>query len=772
MSWKPLESRFADWLLRFPILWISFIIGVTILLGSFAARVEQDYTLENMFPGNDEEIEFFNWFKEEFTPDDNIIMLGFEAKGIWTDVQVWHDIENLTSQLETIQGVLDVMSLTTFEDIRGEEGELIVERLVEDFPKDQADLAGLRNRIIADPILAQFLISTNGRVTAQYVEIDPMLDTHESRAQIISDIQAVTLAFPQYEFHISGYPYIRDQYIELMKQETVRGNGMVIPVAIILLYLTFRTLRGIFLPLAVILMSVVWTIGWMGLFAVDLDLMTTIIPSILVVVGLSDCVHLMLKYYEEREEGKDRKEALGETVKILGKATLMTSITTAVGFAVLVTSNIIPMRNFGIFTALGVLGAFVISIIFLTLVMSYLKPVKKAIGKRPRTGYLVWWPEHAANLIREQPNRIMLVASLIVVGAILGIPRIVVDTHIMDDVSDETKVMKDLRFFEHEMSGVATLEIIIDGREEGAVKTPALLSFSDKLAQHLKTYPAVESVISPALMIKDLNQAMHDGDSTYYSIPNDRRLISQYLRLAMISGKDLFENVINFDQSICRVTARMKDVGSKKAGAILADIEAFLAVETPADYNVRITGTTKLIHLLADRITYSLGSSLLLAFLIVSILMGLLFKSPRWIVISLIPNIIPLLVIAGAMGWLGIRLRPTTAAVFSVAFGIAVDDTIHFLSRLKLELGRGLAMIEATHNSLLHTGKAIVATSVLLIAGFGTLLFSDFKSSVEFGFLSGLTILAALIADLYLLPVLVNKFGGETRRHSAPGPGP
>jgi predicted RND superfamily exporter protein len=507
----------------------------------------------------------------------------------------------------------------------------------------------------------------------------------------------------------------------------------------------------------------------MGLFGVDLDLMTIIIPSILVVVGLSDSIHLMFKYYEERDEGKDRKDALRETLLILGKATLMTSITTAVGFAALATSNILPMRNFGIFTALGVLGAFIISIIFLMLIMSYLKPIKKDADKRPLVGYLELWPQQAARLIRKHPNRILLVSALIVMGAVLGIPRIVLDTHIMDDVSDETVVMRDMRFFENEMSGVASLEIIIDGREEGAGKKPELLAFTDRIAQHLKTYPDVKSVISPALIIRDLNQAMHDGDSTFYTIPGDRKLISQYLTLAMISGKDPFENYISFDQSTCRVTARMKDVGSNKAAEILADFDAFLATETPTEYDVQITGTTKLIHLLANRVTFSLGSSLLLAFLIISILIGIMFKSPRWVMISLIPNIIPLLVIAGAMGWFGIRLRPTTAAVFSVAFGIAVDDSIHFLSRLKLELERGLALIEATRSSLVHTGKAIVATSVLLIAGFSTLLISDFKSSVEFGFLASLTIFAALIADLYLLPVLINKFGGELSRPRSPG---
>jgi predicted RND superfamily exporter protein len=741
---------------------------MTLLLGGFAGNVRQEYTLENMYPRNDEEFTYFRWFKEEFAPDDNIIMVGFESPNLWTDVSAWHDIDLLTGRLLGIEGVWEVLSLTTFEDVRGAEGELIVETFVERFPADRTDLVHLRERVMADSILSHYLISPDGRTTVIYVELEPYVDSHETRATVISQIEAITSEFPQYRFHYSGIPYLRNRYVELMKQETVRGNGTVIPLAIILLYLTFRTVRGIVLPLAVILMSVVWTVGWMGLFGVDFDLMTTITPSILVVVGLADSVHLMLKYHEEREAGRDRKEALRATLRTLGTATFMSSVTTAVGFAALATADIIPMKNFGVFTALGVLSAFVISIIFLTLIMAYLKPIRKGGGKRPRAGYHEIWVRQAVRLTRKRPNRILLVSTLIIILIALGIPRIVVDTHIMDDVSDDTPVMRDLRFFENRMSGVASLELIIDGKEEGAAKTPEMLAFSQQLADHLKLYRAVESVMSPSLMIKDLNQAIHDGDSAYYRIPDDRKQISQYLLLAMLSGKDPFENYISFDQSQCRVTARMRDVGSRKAGEMLADLESYLNAHTPALFEVRLTGTTKLIHRLANQVSFDLGSSLALAFVIVSLLMGMLFKSPRWVLISLIPNVLPLLVIAGVMGWFGIRLRPSTAAVFSVAFGIAVDDTIHFLSRLKLELNKGLSMRDATRSSLLHTGKAIIATSVLLIAGFSILLISDFKSSVEFGFLASLTVLSALLADIYLLPVLIAKFGGHPRGLDAP----
>ncbi|UCD36692.1 MAG: MMPL family transporter [Fidelibacterota bacterium] len=758
MSKTPLSSRLADLLLRFPILWIGFIIIMTVFLGGFAGNVGQDYTLENMYPRSDEEFEYFRWFKEEFEPDDNIIMVGFESPHLWTDVSAWRDIETLTERFLAVEGVLEVLSLTSFEDLRGEEGDLILETLVDEFPENQADLAGLRERVLADSLLTHFLISPDGRVTAIYVDLSVQANTYEPRGAIISGLKAVTADFPQYQFHYSGIPYLRNQYVDLMQRENIRGNVTVFPLAIILLFLTFRSIRGIVLPLAVILMSIVWAVGWMGLFNVDFDMLTTIMPSILVVVGISDSIHLMFKYYEEREAGLDRKEALKATINTLGAATLMTSVTTAVGFAALATADIIPLKNFGVFTALGVLGAFCISIIFLTLMMTYLKPLKRRGGRRAGSEYALRWAQHAARSTRAHPMRILLVAAVVVVAFAWGIPRIVVDTHIMDDVNRDAQVIQDLEFFEREMSGVATLEFIIDGKQEGAAKTPELLGFADQLAQHLKIYPGIESIISPALMIKDLNQAMHDGDDAFHTIPDDRKMISQYLLLAMLSGKDPFENYISFDQSQCRVTARMQDVGSKKAGQLLADVNAYLAANTPAEYDIRITGTTKLIHRVAGQVSFDLGSSLALAFIIISILMGLLFKSPRWVIISLIPNVLPLVIIAGTMGWLGIRMRPTTAAVFSVAFGIAVDDTIHFLSRLRLELNRGLALLDAARNSLLHTGKAIIATSLLLMAGFGALLISNFTSSVEFGFLTCLTVFSALLADLYLLPVLVEKF--------------
>jgi predicted RND superfamily exporter protein len=317
-----------------------------------------------------------------------------------------------------------------------------------------------------------------------------------------------------------------------------------------------------------------------------------------------------------------------------------------------------------------------------------------------------------------------------------------------------------MRFFESEMSGVVTLEVILTGSEEGAAKSPEMLSAADKLEAYLAGVEGVKSVVSPALIIKDLNQAMHEGDPTYYTIPESRELIAQYLLLASLSGKDPFEKYITYDETRCRVTARMLDVGSRQTGVILSDLENFIKTDLPPEYDVRVTGTSRLITSVNRLVSYDLVNSLALAFVVVSILMALLFRSLRWVILSLIPNVVPLLIIAGTMGYLGIRLRSTTAAVFSVAFGIAVDDTIHFLSRLKLEMNEGYSLEEAAQSSLLHTGKAIVFTSLLLIVGFGSLLISEFRSSFEFGLLSMLTILSALLADLYLLPVLIRKYGG------------
>ncbi|MFC1618821.1 RND family transporter [Candidatus Neomarinimicrobiota bacterium] len=752
-------NKLADWLLRYPFLWIGFILIATVILGSFARNVRPDFTLEQFYPRNDPEVEYFRWFKEEFEPDDNIFMIGFQRDDLWTNVQVWQDIDAMSTRFEEIEGVTEVISLTTWEDIRGAQGELIVEQIVEQLPTSPAELARLKERVLDDPLLGQFLISTDGRSTAIFVEIDSQSQTYESRAAVIRELQAITGEYTDYDFHYSGVPYIRNTYVDLMQAEQFRANSLVAPLAIIFLFLAFRNVRGILLPLAVIIMSVIWAVGWMGLFRVNFDMMTTIMPSILIVVGLADSIHLMLKYHEERDSGKDRKTALRATIEKLGMATFMTSLTTAVGFAALISASIVPMRNFGTFTALGVLGAFVISIIFLTLTMMYLKPLRKDRGGAPKTGLVERWLQQCQRVTEQKPKMI-LATGVLVIGVVgLGILRIDIDTHMIEDVSESSQVIQDLRFFESEMSGVVTMEIILTGSELGAAKSPKMLSAAENLEGYLRGVEGIKSVLSPALIIKDLNQAMHDGDPTFYTIPDSQELIAQYLLLASLSGKDPFENYITYDETRCRVTARMLDVGSKKSAVILAGLKTFIGDNLPPEYDVRVTGTTKLIQSVNRQVSYDLVSSLALAFGIVSILMALLFRSLRWVVLSLIPNVVPLLIIAGTMGYLGIRLRSTTAAVFSVAFGIAVDDTIHFLSRIKLELNEGYSLEEASRNSLLYTGKAIVLTSLLLIVGFGILLISDFRSSFEFGLLSVLTILSALLADLYLLPVLIRRYG-------------
>jgi predicted RND superfamily exporter protein len=304
-----------------------------------------------------------------------------------------------------------------------------------------------------------------------------------------------------------------------------------------------------------------------------------------------------------------------------------------------------------------------------------------------------------------------------------------------------------------------SIEILIAGKYEGAALTPEMLSVTDDIEKFLFQFPEVISVMSPSKVIKKLNQSIHNDSLEYYLIPDSKELIAQYLLLASSAGKDPLEHYINFEETTSRVTARIKNVGSNRVKHILDDLDVFLSQNTLDKFEVKTTGTTKLVQRVNNQISISLTSSLVLAIGIIALLMGLLFRSFRFMIISMIPNILPLILIAGTMGWLGIRLRLSTAAVFCVAFGIAVDDTIHFLSRVKIEMREGSSLAVATQKSLVHTGKAIIATSIVLIAGFSVLLSSKFQSSFDFGLLTALTIFFALVSDLYLLPIMINRFG-------------
>jgi len=469
---------------------------------------------------------------------------------------------------------------------------------------------------------------------------------------------------------------------------------------------------------------------------------------------VADSIHMISKYDDARESGKGKMSSIIEMMKTLGSATFLTSITTAIGFASLLSSSVIPMKKFGIYTAVGVLVAYLITIIFLPAALR-LSRKKRVVNEKSSSFYplITHWLQKFTVLNRMHYGKVLALALIITAGFSIGMKELNVNGRVYDDISEDTKIMQDSRFFTEQISPQFPMEFIIDfGEAEGAL-TASAIEKATQLEKRLLEYPEIERVTGLHTLITEVHSLFYEDSSDATALPDTDQAIAQYVLLLEVSGSDDLYRLVDFNYSKLRITAFTEDAGSKRINEIKNSLQQYID-DLFMDESVVITGTTILSADLTDKIVYSLAWSIILALLAITAIMVMLFRDLRLIIIALIPNLIPLIIVAGVMGFFNIDIKPSTAVIFTIALGIAVDDSIHFLARLRIEMLRRKAIFPALSATTIRTGRAIIITSMILIAGFGTLITSSFTSTAMMGILVCTTIFSAVIADLFVLPSL------------------
>ena len=752
-------QRVADLLLRYPravmagLVALSVAAALVLILGG----VRFDYNLENFLPAGDPTIQQYRAFTENYEPDDVFITVGFEAEDVFA-YETLADLRAMTEALERLDGVENVVSATSIETLRGTADGVEVAPLVGAITNHPDSLAALEARIRADSTAAGYVVNDDGTAAALFIQIDPEMNSYAARGAIIADARAALAPFAErYDLRWSGYPYLRNAYVQMLQTEVVRSVGLASLVIFFVLVWMFRNVRGVVVPLVVVWLGVLWTIAAMMALGSAIDVLTSTLAAIILVVAVADSLHLLAKYYDGLSLGLSKHEAIRQMAVRLGAATLLTSVTTAIGFGTLATSQVIPMKRFGVFTALGVLLTFVISVALITVVLHWTKPPKaQQVDRLGGGGFrrVLTWVDGFA----ERRARAILVGSAVVVGlSLLGATQLRVNAYVNDDLGPRTEVYQDLRFFEREIVSPFRFETVLTAGAPDAFKDPERLREIEAIERYLLAHPAVHRVVSPADLLKQLNDAL-DGT---YALPETADLAAQYFFLLELTDEDLLRRFVDFDYGEVRLSAMMNDVGSAELKRFRADYDAFLAETLPPDVTPTQTGTIVLSAGLSDYLVESLLLSIGLAFVFISVLMGVLFRNAKLVLISLVPNVVPLVVIAGLMGVTGIDIKPATAVIFSVAFGIAVDDTIHMLARLRQEMQAGVPLREATRRTILGTGKAVVLTSIILLGGFLVLTTSAFQSTMYMGLLVSATVVLAVLADLLLLPALLHVLKPE-----------
>ncbi|MFC1609941.1 RND family transporter [Myxococcota bacterium] len=723
------------------------LVAVTAAFSWIARDLRYDYGIEELFPDETALREPFIASEETFGRDDNRALVAFDLPDLFTKEGMTH-LRELTDALAQIEGVARVTSLANVERVTGDDDEIKVERLVGDDLSPEA-LERARDAVDREPLLKGLYASEDQRSVGIVIEYGVPRGQAQRRMDVGDEIDGVLerVGRDGVTYHQTGIPFIRTLYGRLL----LRDNLTVIPgmllCLIVLLAVIFRRVAGVVFPLAVVLVATTWVAGFTVLLDAPLNMVTNVVTPLILVVGIADSIHI-LNCYSERFSG-NKREALEIACAEMGLSCLLTSFTTSVGFGVLLLTNIPALRELGLFAVVGVASAYLTTLLGLPIALSLVKPFRprRAIGE---SSGLLW----RYFLTVKAHHRVFLWVGLLLTvlcGALAT--QLDRESRLLEDLREDHPAMVARTFIEKRFGGAMPMVVLLRA-DVDAFRTPDAISGLAKISDAIVEDPNVSSPVGLHTVVETLHGALVPEDSE--RLPRTRELVAQELLLYEMSGDTQIEELVSPDFSSVRIMARAGDVLTSDLAATKARLSHVAENAFPdKDVRIDVTGTLVLAHAVNQTMVGNMVSSFLTAFLVILVTMFLMFRRWRLALLALIPNIAPLFVLLAFMTLAGISLKVTTAFIFAIAFGIAVDDTIHFLARVRLERQRGASQDDAVRAAVTGTGRAIIQTTVVLVLGCSFLLTSSFLANFNFGLLTGVTLTAALVADMTILPALL-----------------
>lgn len=746
---------------RIAVAVIALVLVLTVFLGIQTSQIGFDYEFERFFPEDDPETEFFQEYRHKYASENDMVMFSLvNSKGVF-EQDFLREAQRLQDSLSQLNYVIHVESILSLkEPIKDPLFGSFYERpyLRWDEPEHYATDSV---RIFESPQLINSFVTEDAKAFAIILDHKEFL-SKEKCDELEQDIERTLADFKFDEVYKTGRSVAQGYFINRLKYELILFMSASAILIIIFLIIAFRSAWGVYVPLLVVWTSIIWLLGVMHITGKEIDLLLTILPTIMFIVGMSDVVHIISKYFDELRKGVGKLSALKTSMKEVGMATFLTSVTTSIGFLTLMGSTIIPIREFGLYCAAGVILAYILAFTVLpsTLILSRTPKVQDQ-----RSGSDFWSTRlHRLYSWIIRKRRSIAWASLaLILISLFGASQVRVNNFLLEDLRKDNPVRMEFDYFEEAYSGFRPLEIAFSVTDSSkTVLDPDVLRSLDKLDSFLQKDYGAGFVISPLNMVKALNKASHNGKSEFYCLPEtDKKTQALAKSIHRMRNTAELKKILDSKLKECRVMGKIGDWGKIEVDKRDILLAQFWEKEMPDYVDYHITGTSSLIDLNNEYLSTTLIRGLVLAFLIVGLIVGLMYRSLKMIIIALIPNMLPLVMVAAVMGFAGINLKVSTSIIFTIAFGIAVDDTIHFVSRLRLELAKGKSLQYALKRTFIGTGKAIIITSLILIAGFLSLIMSSFNGTFYTGVLLSMALLFAVIVDLLLLPVLFWMFYGE-----------
>jgi len=743
---------------------LLLIAGFTYFLASQMQYMRFSYTEANLLPAdhkiNIEYDKFLNLFGEE----GNLIILATDDDSIFTPEKfnAWNELSKKLDSFSEIDFTVAVGDIKKLKK-NTKDKKFDVEPLYNKAPETIEEVLSIKTELFDNlPFFDNFLFNkkTGTIRTVVYLKKD-IVNTPIRKDFIFNQFNPLVEKFEKehnINIRVSGMPYIRTMNAQNIIDEIGLFVGLALGITALIFFFFFRSIRATVITLLVVSIGVIWAFGFIGLFRYEISVLMALIPPLIIVIGVPNAIFLINKYQQEVKKHGNQAKSLQRVITKIGNATLMTNVTTASGFATFIFTKSQLLREFGIIASINILGIFILALFIIPIIYSFMPlPKEKHLKhlERKWIDAIVNWME---SIVRNHRISVYAVTVVLIIVSMIGIYMIKVSGSLIEDMPKGKEFFKDIVFFEEEFGGIMPLEIVVDTKVEKGVMNLSTLKRMNKLDETIDEIPQLSKSISVLNMVKYSKQAFYGGNPKYYQIPTnqEKNWILSYTKNSS-SNDDLLNNFVDSTGQYARITTFMKDIGTDKMELIEERLQQKIDKEFPKDkYNVTMTGKALVFLKGTNFLVNNLVVSLSLAILLIGIFMAFLFRSFRMIIISLIPNIFPLLITAGLMGYLGIPIKPSTILVFSIAFGISVDDTIHFLAKYRQELiANNWRIKQSVYNALRETGVSMFYTSIVLFFGFLVFTVSSFGGTIALGGLVSITLLFAMTSNLLLLPALL-----------------
>lgn len=757
-------SAVARFILRNRTLILIAIVAITVFFALQWKHMRFTYTEANLLPDDHPTNVEYNEFLSHFGEEGNLIVLGVADSTLFTpkNFNAWTQLAKDLNGYEAVALTLSLGNLQKLEK-RSDTSAFQLVPFLQDSITSPSQLNQYKEELFLKTPFYEGLVYNSDRTsvrTAVYLKKE-IINT-PARKDFITDVLIPQIeAFEEetgMEVHTSGMPYIRTLNSQTIIDEIGWFIGAALLVTSLIFFFFFRSFRATFISMVTVIIGVMWAFGILGLLHYEITVLTALIPPLIIVIGIPNCIFLINKYQQEIKQHGNQAKSLQRVIAKVGNATLMTNVTTASGFATFILTNSKLLTEFGIVASINIIAICLLSLFIIPIVYSYMAVPKykhlKHLNKRWIGGFVNWMER----MVREHRIAIYICAICLLCASIIGMYNIRISGSIIEDMPQKAEFFQDIRFFEREFDGIMPIEIVIDTERKKGVMKLATLKRMEELQEYLREIPEFSKPLSVAELVKYSKQAYYNNNPKYYQLPNsqERTFILSYAKNSA-SETNLLTSYVDSTGQYARITTFMADTETERFDRIIEDIRTETAKVFPDErYNVSITGKALVFQKGTKYLVNNLVISLSLAILLIALFMAWMFRSFKMILVSLIPNLLPLIITAGLMGFLGVPIKPSTILVFSIAFGISVDDTIHFLAKYRQELmANNWKIKKSVYAALRETGVSMFYTSIVLFFGFSVFTISSFGGTVALGALVSATLMFAMLANLLLLPALL-----------------